>query len=191
MNTIPNAADNSADACDKPAVPFPDRSGKDSARRIVLRPDDTQENLKLPALAPLIPSLTAPMVLVADDEVAVRKSIRLVLEISGYRVEEVGRGMQVLACLHHNPAVVLLDINMPGLNGVECLSEIRKRCPLIKVIIVSGEIDSQLSPLTAMGAFAYVPKPVDAYKLIATIKRAIDEGTSVAPIRYGIDTGVN
>ncbi|MEZ0295518.1 MAG: response regulator [Candidatus Methylacidiphilales bacterium] len=174
-----------------PSAPSLDRYGKDGASRIAPRPDDTQETLKLPALAPLIPSLTAPLVLIADDEVAVRKSIRLVLEISGYRVEEVGRGMQVLACLHHNPAVVLLDINMPGLNGVECLSEMRKRRPLLKVIIVSGEIDSQLSPLTAMGAFAYVPKPVDAYKLIAAIKRAIDDDASAPPIRYNIDASVH
>jgi CheY-like chemotaxis protein len=188
MDANQKSANDATDRSLAPVFPVLTISNGNTASRMVACTDDVHETLKLPALAPLIPSATAPLILIADDEVAVRKGIRLVMEISGYRVEEVGRGMQVLACLHHNPEVVLLDINMPGLNGIETLVEIRKRHPHLKVIIVSGQTDPKLGPPADTGAFDYIPKPVDAHKLIAAVNRAMATCSSEPNTRFNLDT---
>ncbi|HSI85409.1 MAG: response regulator [Candidatus Methylacidiphilales bacterium] len=113
-----------------------------------------------------------PLVLIADDDAAVRQILRIHMEMNGFAVKEAGRGMQVLAGLHHNPDLVLLDISMPGLGGEDCLREIRRRRPGLKVIIVSGLIDIE-DRKDSMNAFDVLAKPVDCRRLISSVNRAI------------------
>ena len=135
-----------------------------------MTPSASVETVRLPSYTPLIASQLSPLALIADDDLGVRKCLRIALELSGYRVEEAEGGMQALALLHHKPAVVLLDINMPGLNGFDCLKEIRKRNPEMKVIIISGQIGIEKMGPQNDENVQYIPKPLEVHKLLAAVK---------------------
>jgi DNA-binding NtrC family response regulator len=83
----------------------------------------------------------APLdVLVVDDDPAIRESLRRVLEHAGHAVREAESGDQALELLESKPVdAVLLDINMPGLDGLDALVRIREMAPDTGVIVVSGE----------------------------------------------------
>ncbi|PTY01539.1 hypothetical protein DB346_12365 [Verrucomicrobia bacterium LW23] len=126
-----------------------------------------------------------PLVLIADDDAAIRDILRIHMEMHGFRVEEVGRGMQVLANLHHNPDLVLLDLMMPGLKGEETLREIQRRRPNMKVIVISGRIDVEESK-SGLDAFEFVAKPVDFCTLRSVVSRAMEKGGEEAGERAAL-----
>jgi len=78
-------------------------------------------------------------VLVVDDDAAVRAWLRTVLADQGYEVQEAPDGKVGLRLFREQPAdVVLLDVLMPEQEGIETLRELRKACPAVKVIVISG-----------------------------------------------------
>jgi CheY-like chemotaxis protein len=82
-------------------------------------------------------------ILIVDDEQAVRDSLGLVLQSSGYDVGMATNGFDALLHLkRHLPAIVLSDLNMPQMSGFEFLSVVRRRFPQISVIAMSGAYDS-------------------------------------------------
>jgi DNA-binding NtrC family response regulator len=102
-------------------------------------------------------------VLVVDDEPALIDVIVEHLIDSPYIVETATNGADALAAVARDrPDVVLLDIKMPGLDGMDVLKEIRRRDPSIAVIMVSGLPDvATTAEALRHGAFGYVPKPFD------------------------------
>jgi CheY-like chemotaxis protein len=115
-------------------------------------------------------------ILVVDDSPDMRRYLRILLELDRYQVETAGDGHEALRRLDEgcSPALVLLDLQMPGLNGIRTLRRIRKQHPDLKVIICSGEDNPRKLRLAiALGAQAYVTKPVQHLYLSAAVERCL------------------
>ena len=102
-------------------------------------------------------------ILIVDDEEPVREVLGEYFATQGYAVETAGSGADALAVVARaRPDLVLLDIRMPGLDGVETLRRIKTLQPGIAVIMVSAIEDQEAARQTlVLGAADYVAKPVD------------------------------
>jgi CheY-like chemotaxis protein len=111
-----------------------------------------------------------PYILVVDDDADFRIGLRAALEMKGYQVEEAANGEQALAKLTEKPPLlVLLDLQMPVMNGREMLQRMRANADLkeVPVVIISGfgfEWEAEL-----MGAQGYIGKPFEPEELQKTI----------------------
>lgn len=117
----------------------------------------------------------AGRILVVDDEPEVCKILERLLIKRGYQTRSAADGAAaVRAVLDEAPDVVLLDIAMPGLGGIEALTAIRAIAPEVKVIMVSGQGDLDLAKRAlAYGAFDYITKPVDPAYLTVSLQVAL------------------
>jgi len=117
-------------------------------------------------------------ILVVDDEKQVRESLRTVLAYEGYQVAEATRAEEAYAALADSrPDCILLDVKMPGIDGLAALDEIRKRAPEVPVIMVSGHGTVQTAVDAAKrGAFDFLEKPPDADRLCLTVRNALATG---------------
>jgi CheY-like chemotaxis protein len=125
-------------------------------------------------------------VLVIDDSPEVQRYLRFVLELDHYRVEVADDGQEGLARLRDGcaPAVVLLDMEMPGLNGLQTLQRLRELHPALKVIMCSAEDDPDIiRQATLLGAHAYLVKPVQHLYLSAALEQCLNGQTGSQPIR--------
>jgi two-component system, NarL family, response regulator LiaR len=118
-------------------------------------------------------------VLLADDHRLILDGVRKALEDTD-EFEVVGEatsGSQVMPLVNRtSPDVVLLDIRMPGTDGLVCLDQIRKRNPAIKVIVLSASTDPKLiENVLKRGASAYIVKSVNPIDLPSVIRQALDE----------------
>lgn len=102
-------------------------------------------------------------VLIVDDEAEVRRLLQEFLSLRGYDVVLAGSGMEALEAVEaQKPDLVLLDVAMPEMDGVETLGRIVALDPALPVIMVTANTDiSVTSKLLAMGAVDYIPKPFD------------------------------
>ena len=117
-------------------------------------------------------------VLVIDDEANIRKTLKGVLSDDGYQVLQAGDGPQGLEVLSRSFVdAVLLDVWMPGLDGLETLKRIREVSPFVPVIMISGHgtIDTAVKAVK-MGAFDFIEKPISLTKLLIILSRAIEQG---------------
>ena len=120
-------------------------------------------------------------VLVVDDSPAMLRYLKLLLETDSYRVETAGNGEEALLRLRQGctPAVVLLDLQMPGMDGLKTLRQLRKLRPGLKVIICSGVDDPrQVRRASRMGAYSYLTKPVHHLYLSAALERCLKEASA-------------
>ena len=104
-----------------------------------------------------------PSVLVADDDRSMRELLKAILNSENYPiVGEVSNGLDVvLKCVELKPDVVLLDINMPKMDGIKALEEIRKASPSTMVLMVSGDLTvDRVKEALANGAAGFVVKPL-------------------------------
>ncbi|MFQ5509727.1 MAG: sigma-54-dependent transcriptional regulator [Leptospirillia bacterium] len=118
-----------------------------------------------------------PTVLVIDDEAGIRKSLSAILTDEGYRVAACPDGPSGLAAMESEPVqLVLLDIWMDGMDGVEVLGQVRERWPQIPVVMMSGHgtIETAVSTLKA-GAYDYLEKPLSLERVTITVSHAIKE----------------
>ena len=117
-------------------------------------------------------------VVIADDHKLVVQGIRRALEEDGgfEVVAEASAGSQVLPLVQqHRPELVLLDLRMPGLDGLMCLDQIKKRFPETKVVIISASTDEKvIQSALKRGASAYIVKSVDPADLPAALRQALD-----------------
>ena len=112
-------------------------------------------------------------VLVVDDEIGPRESLRVILK-PDYQVLVASEGEQAVHLVEHQPVdVVLLDLRMPGLSGIQVLEKIKSINPSIEVIVVTGyaSYETVLEGLR-LHAFDYIPKPFNIPHLRETVKRA-------------------
>jgi two-component system KDP operon response regulator KdpE len=114
-------------------------------------------------------------ILVVDDEPAIRRALRAPLMELGFQVSEASRGEEALQLLRGVTCdVVLLDINMPGIGGIETLRRIRAFAPRLPVLMLTVR-DGEEEKVEALelGADDYVTKPFSTRELIARIRTAV------------------
>lgn len=114
-------------------------------------------------------------ILIVDDEEPIRAAVRGVLSDEGFRVVEAENGRTALELLGaERPALVLLDIWMPELDGIELLREIQRVHPAIKVIVISGHGNIETAVrATQLGAFDFIEKPFSLDGLLQRVCRAL------------------
>jgi two-component system, NtrC family, nitrogen regulation response regulator NtrX len=116
-------------------------------------------------------------ILIVDDEVAIRRVLKDILETNKYEVHEAADGMDAIARLKQTKFdVVFMDIKMPKLDGLEALDRIQNICPEVPVIMISGHADVHTA-ITAVkkGAFDFIQKPLDLNRLLITLRNALDK----------------
>jgi|Deesub1362A_J573_1020465.scaffolds.fasta_scaffold00093_112 DNA-binding NtrC family response regulator len=116
-------------------------------------------------------------VLIAEDEEITRKHLLRALQNEGYEVEGTGNGLDALEKVEKDSYDVLIaDIKMPGMDGIELLSRVKKIAPETEVIVITG-FGSINSAVEAMkkGASDYVPKPFDLDELILKVNKVYDQ----------------
>jgi CheY-like chemotaxis protein len=114
--------------------------------------------------------------------------LRVLLESEAYEVETAGNGSEALQRVRNGcaPAVVLLDLQMPGMDGLSTLRRLRKLRPDLKVIMCSGVDDPrQMREAVSLGAHAYLTKPVHHLYLSAALERCLQGSASAAEIGSG------
>ncbi len=115
-------------------------------------------------------------ILVIDDEKSIRSSLKEILEFEDYEVELAENGEEGLQMLLKDEFdLVICDIKMPKLDGIELLNRIQKEENPTKFIMISGHgsVDTALEAVRN-GAFDYIPKPPDLNKLLITVKNALE-----------------
>jgi CheY-like chemotaxis protein len=125
------------------------------------------------------------IVLVIDDDTSFLEAMRSLLQSAGYEVLTSSTGSKGLDMARYAPrdiSAVVLDFNMPRFNGAETLQFLRKLCPRIKVLAVSGVSVKELPPEFREGVEGFVPKPFSNGDLLKSIEQLLQEksGAEVA-----------
>ena len=119
-------------------------------------------------------------ILVVDDEENIRKSLKMILEYEGYRFIEASDGEAALSLIEEtiDLELVLLDIKMPGRDGLEILAEIKERPYAPEVIMISGQGTIQTAvEATKLGAFEFLEKPLHRDRVLLSIRNALNQNT--------------
>jgi DNA-binding NtrC family response regulator len=125
-------------------------------------------------------------VLIVDDEPAIVKMLKDALGMfrheHAYRVESVGDGVAALAALERDPFdLILLDMYMPRMTGLELLEELHRRKVQTPVLMLTGNDDARsAADALARGIFAYIPKPFDLQHLEHLVSLAVSSRTGDA-----------
>jgi len=120
-------------------------------------------------------------ILIIDDERAIRKTLSEILGFEGYKIEEAADGEEGLKKFQSATFdVVLCDIKMPKLDGIEFLTKATEINPDVPVIMISGHGNIETAvEAVKKGAFDYISKPPDLNRLLITIRNAMDKNTLV------------
>jgi two-component system, NtrC family, nitrogen regulation response regulator NtrX len=114
-------------------------------------------------------------ILIVDDEEGIRTSVAGILEDEGYRTVCAADGIEALAlCGRELPGLVLLDIWMPGIDGIETLKRLKEQHPSLNVIMMSGHgtIETAVRS-TKLGAYDFIEKPLSLEKVVVTVENAL------------------
>ncbi len=117
-----------------------------------------------------------PAVLIVDDEVTIVESLKGILSDDGFEVIHAYNGYEALKKIEtYSPDIILLDIWMPGMDGIETLKEIKKTSPHIPVVMITGHgtIESAVEA-TKSGAYDFLEKPLSIDKIMVTINNALN-----------------
>ncbi len=117
-----------------------------------------------------------PLILIVDDEPTIVQSLTGLLMDDGFEVISASNGYEALKLIEsESPDLVLLDIWMPGMDGIETLKEIKKNNPFIQVIIITGHGTVETAvKATKLGAFDLIEKPLSFDKVIVSINNALN-----------------
>jgi two-component system nitrogen regulation response regulator NtrX len=115
-------------------------------------------------------------ILVIDDEAAIRDSLRMTLEYEGYEFLGAATGQEGLAVAEREaPDLVLLDVKMPGMDGIEVLERLRNMNDSLPVVVVSGHgTISTAVEATKKGAFDFIEKPFASERVLVSLRNALD-----------------
>ncbi|MCS7048726.1 MAG: response regulator [Verrucomicrobiae bacterium] len=122
----------------------------------------------------------AQTILLVDDNTELLTALTKVLEKEGYRVTALptaDRAVEYMNTTNQRPDLIITDVSMPGMKGIEFLSIVKNVFPNIPVILITafGEWDQYMDALRR-GAFAYLSKPIEKNELLTTVRRALASG---------------
>jgi two-component system nitrogen regulation response regulator NtrX len=121
-------------------------------------------------------------ILIVDDEKAIRKTLSEILSYEGYKIDEAGDGEEGIRKFREKEYdVILCDIKMPKMDGIEFLDKAKEANPDIPIIMISGHgtIETAVEAVKK-GAYDYISKPPDLNRLLITIRNAMDKTSLVA-----------
>src|SRR5205814_7054382 len=116
-------------------------------------------------------------ILVIDDESAIRDSLKMTLEYEGYEFIGAATGQEGLALAEREaPDLVLLDVKMPGMDGIEVLDRLRAMNEALPVVVISGHgtIGTAVEA-TKKGAFDFIEKPFASERVLVSLRNALDQ----------------
>ncbi|HPH88635.1 MAG TPA: sigma-54 dependent transcriptional regulator [Chitinophagales bacterium] len=118
-----------------------------------------------------------PKILIVDDEKAIRRTLKEILEYEKYDIEEAEDGEIGLEKIEkNNYDVIILDVKMPKKDGIEVLTEMQQKGIDTPVIVLSGHGNIETAvEAVKKGAFDYIPKPPDLNRLLITVRNAMDK----------------
>ncbi len=120
-------------------------------------------------------------ILIIDDETDICESIKMILEYEGYNVEYSTSSVEgVEKALNEIYSALLLDIQMPEMNGFEVLKKVKESNPALSVIMISahGSVENAIKA-TRLGAFDFIEKPIDRDKLVISIRNAVEQSNLI------------
>lgn len=122
-----------------------------------------------------------PNILIADDEKAIRKTLREILEYEGYKVDEAEDGQKAYEMVKDGEYdVVLCDIKMPKMDGMEVLDKLKKEGTEAQIIMISGHGTLETAvDAVKKGAYDFISKPPDLNRLLITVRNALDKSNLV------------
>jgi two-component system NtrC family response regulator len=129
--------------------------------------------------------MTKNRILLVDDDESLRRVMQMQLEEAEYEVLTACRGQEALAIMDDvTPALVITDLKMPGISGLDLLRRLREAHPETTVIIVTafGTVSSAVEAMRA-GAYDYITKPVDYDQLMLVVNRAVERGRLLAEVK--------
>jgi len=117
-----------------------------------------------------------PRILVIDDEAAIRDSLKMILEYEDYEFIGAASGPDGIASVKRDaPDLVVLDIKMPGMNGLDTLAEIRKVDEALPVAMISGHgTITDAMQATRLGAFDFIEKPFTSERVLVTVAKGLE-----------------
>jgi len=123
--------------------------------------------------------MTEFIVMIIDDEEGIRESLSGIFEDEGYSVLTASSGEEALNILkEQNPDLILLDVWLPGIDGIQTLNEIRKLKPDLPVIMISGHGNIELAvKATRNGAYDFLEKPLSLERVLLVANRALERRT--------------
>lgn len=127
---------------------------------------------------------TKPNILVVDDEMGPRESLKMILN-PHYNVYTAERGAQAVEMLKQFPVdLVTLDLKMPGFSGINVLEKVKQYDPDIEAIIITGygSLDTAIEGLR-LGAFDYISKPFDVNHILALVRRGLERRNAKSQLR--------
>ena len=126
-----------------------------------------------------------PTILVTDDEKSIRNTLREILEFEGYEILEAENGTDALKLIEKNHAdLMILDIKMKGMDGIEVLQKAKESRPELPVIMISGHGTIKIAvEATKIGAYDFIEKPPDLNRLLISVRNALSRTELVAENR--------
>ena len=125
-------------------------------------------------------------VLVVDDDKVLQQSLREVLEYNGFIVDIADNGKEAIsAFMRTRPGLVVMDVNMPEMNGIEAMIEMKKIDPTI-IVIIATAYSNVADAVRAVkeGAYNYLEKPITSDNLVALLKRALKAKSMVEALSF-------
>jgi DNA-binding NtrC family response regulator len=116
-------------------------------------------------------------VLIVDDEEKIRSSLSQFLKDSGYETIEAGNGIEALQLSKdEKPVVILLDLKMPGMDGIECMEQLKSLDPDVPIIMITahGDVPTAVKAVK-LGAYDFMLKPPNFSLLGMAIRRAVEK----------------
>jgi CheY-like chemotaxis protein len=156
------------------SVPVP------TQRKFVAGEDPCNGRLPSPVFSPAAERSMATTsvhnrVLIADDDSLVRGSLAAVLESEGFVVEEAGNGIEAVSrVMNKSPDLILLDLNMPKMDGWTAFAKLDRVRPLVPVIVITAR-PHQYKEAVQLGVDAFMEKPLNIPILVRAIKRLTSE----------------
>ncbi|HEX7127331.1 MAG TPA: response regulator [Thermodesulfobacteriota bacterium] len=116
------------------------------------------------------------LILCVDDEADICQLLDTILTMSGYRTVLAETADQALAHMSARPDLVILDVNLPGVDGIEACRRLRRRDPRIPVLFLTAATNARRREAMAAGGSAFLEKPFDVDELLDVIERLVARG---------------